>query len=430
MDKEDVGIFLPQDLEDILSDWDGKDDASFNREITIKDRVFGVSVYLNSQFNVARIYAYDITERKGAEEEIRRHNAVLKGINSILKAALASETEEELGRACLSVAEEMTQSKFGFIDELNPATGKLDILAISDPGWDLCRMEDKTGHGKAPISVNIHGIYGKVFLDGKPMLTNDPASHPDSIGIPEGHPPLTAFLGVPLVHGGKTIGMVGLGNREGGYRQEELRSLETLASHIVEALQRFRAEAALRESEESLKRAQEIAHLGSWELDFVDNVLTWSDEVYRIFGLQPQEFMATYEAFLEAVHPEDRAAVNEAYSGSLREGRDTYEVEHRVIRKAKEEIRYVHEKCEHFRDASGKIVRSVGMVHDITERKRAEEQIQQHVENLRAANEELTQFNTAAVGRELRMIELKKEINGLCEQAGLGPRYSLDFEEK
>ncbi|TAL24787.1 MAG: PAS domain S-box protein [Nitrospirae bacterium] len=132
---------------------------------------------------------------------------------------------------------------------------------------------------------------------------------------------------------------------------------------------------ALTENEARLKRSQEIAHLGSWELDLANNNLTWSDEVYRIFGLQPQEFDATYEAFLERVHPDDRAAVNDAYSGSLREGRDTYEIEHRVIRKATGEIRIVHEKCQHFRDETGKIIRSVGMVHDITERKTAEEKL-------------------------------------------------------
>ncbi|HEX9778396.1 MAG TPA: response regulator [Geopsychrobacteraceae bacterium] len=129
---------------------------------------------------------------------------------------------------------------------------------------------------------------------------------------------------------------------------------------------------SLGESEHRLARAQEIAHLGSWELDLVNNNLTWSDEVYRIFGQQPQEFGATYAAFLEAVHPDDRAAIDAAYSGSLREGRDTYEIEHRVVRKATGEIRYVHEKCEHFRDDAGRIIRSTGMVHDITERKQAE----------------------------------------------------------
>ena len=139
---------------------------------------------------------------------------------------------------------------------------------------------------------------------------------------------------------------------------------------IEDITDRKRAEEALRKSEERLRKSEEIAGLGSWELDVVENILTWSDEVYRIFGLQPQEFGATYEAFLERVHPDDRKAVDEAYSASLKEGRDTYEIEHRVVRKSTGEIRYVHEKCEHLRDETGRIVRSVGMVHDITERKR------------------------------------------------------------
>ena len=134
-----------------------------------------------------------------------------------------------------------------------------------------------------------------------------------------------------------------------------------------------KAEEAALENEKRLKLTQEIAHLGSWELDLVNNRLTWSDEVYRIFGLQPQEFDATYEAFLDAVHPEDRAAVDAAYSASVREGNSAYEIEHRVVKKSTGEVRIVHEKCEHVRDESGRIILSWGMVHDITERKRAEE---------------------------------------------------------
>ena len=112
-------------------------------------------------------------------------------------------------------------------------------------------------------------------------------------------------------------------------------------------------------------------------IDPVNDHLYWSDEVYRIFGLQPQEFGATYEAFLESVHPDDRKAVDGAYFGSIREGRDTYEIEHRVVRKSTDEIRVVHEKCEHFRDDSGQIIRSVGMVHDITDRRKMEEELRQ-----------------------------------------------------
>jgi PAS domain S-box-containing protein len=140
----------------------------------------------------------------------------------------------------------------------------------------------------------------------------------------------------------------------------------------------------LRESEELMKRTQMLAHLGSWELDIVNNTLSWSDETYRIFGLTPQEFGATYEAFLDAVHPDDRGAVDAAYSGSLREGKDSYEIEHRIVKKPAGELRYVHEKCEHFRDKAGSIVRSVGMVHDITERKHMEEELKRRAEELEA----------------------------------------------
>ena len=128
----------------------------------------------------------------------------------------------------------------------------------------------------------------------------------------------------------------------------------------------------LRDSEERFRRAENIAHLGTWELDVKNNRLLWSDEIYRIFGLQPKEFGATYEAFLEAVHPDDRAAVNEAYTGSIRDKRGTYEIEHRVVRKSTGEIRYVHERCVHIKDKSGDIVRSIGMVHDISEQKQAD----------------------------------------------------------
>jgi PAS domain S-box-containing protein len=146
-----------------------------------------------------------------------------------------------------------------------------------------------------------------------------------------------------------------------------------------EITKRKKAEEDLRESERRLNRSQEIANLGSWELDLQSNQLTWSDEVYRIFGLKPQQFSATYEAFLKAVHPDDRAAVDAAYSISVREGKNGYTIEHRVVR-PDGELRNVQEKCTNILDKSGKIVRSIGMVQDITERKKAEEAVARQAE--------------------------------------------------
>ena len=168
---------------------------------------------------------------------------------------------------------------------------------------------------------------------------------------------------------------------------------------------RKQAEDRLRESEIRMSRAEEIANLGGWELDVVNNSLSWSDQVYRIFGLQPQEFRATYDAFLEAVHPDDRAAVDAAYSGSLREERDSYEIEHRVIRKSDGQVRTVHEKCEHIRDKAGKIVRSVGMVHDITERKQMEEELRKSHDSLELRVQERTE----------QLVNSEKEFRLLAE---------------
>jgi PAS domain S-box-containing protein len=141
---------------------------------------------------------------------------------------------------------------------------------------------------------------------------------------------------------------------------------------------RHKAEETLRESENMLRSAQEIAHLGSWELDSATNTLKWSEEIYRIFGLTPGEIKATYKSFLDAVHPDDRALVDAAYSGSVRAGKKMFEIEHRIVKKHSGEEIFVHQKCEHFRDNSGNIVRSIGMVHDITERRRQQEAYRVH----------------------------------------------------
>ena len=137
------------------------------------------------------------------------------------------------------------------------------------------------------------------------------------------------------------------------------------------------AEQSLREIKARLNRAEEIAHLGCWELNNLTGQLFWSDEVYRIFGLVPQELAATYGAFIDSVHPDDRALVHSAYTASIQEDKDGYEIEHRIVRKESGAIRFVREKCEHTRDAAGKIIGSVGMVQDITDYKNVNNSLEQ-----------------------------------------------------
>ena len=122
----------------------------------------------------------------------------------------------------------------------------------------------------------------------------------------------------------------------------------------------------------ALKQAQSLANVGSWSLDIINNSLTWSEQIYLIFGIDPQGFEATYEAFLERIHPDDLDYVNEQYQGAL-EGKFPYDIRHRIIRKDNGEVSWVHEKCKHLRNEEGEVVRSDGTVQDITTHIEAEE---------------------------------------------------------
>lgn len=144
---------------------------------------------------------------------------------------------------------------------------------------------------------------------------------------------------------------------------------------------RKKAEVALRASEASLSRAQSIAHIGSWDWNIKTNELFWSDEIYRIFGLTPKEFEGTYEAFLNTIHPEDRKFVEKSVDDTLKGG-DPYSIDHRIILPDGSE-RIVHEMAETTFDTRGDAIRMIGVVQDITERKKDEEKTRLLQEHLR-----------------------------------------------
>jgi PAS domain S-box-containing protein len=140
---------------------------------------------------------------------------------------------------------------------------------------------------------------------------------------------------------------------------------------------------ALKKSEAGLAEAQRIAHIGNWERDFVTGELRWSDEIYRIFGFEDPGLKISFDIFLNAVHPDEREYLQKAMKEAL-SADNPYDFDHRIVLPSGE-IRSVHEQgVAHF-DESGKAIRMVGTVQDITERVQAKSKLQEALDRLRKA---------------------------------------------
>ncbi len=130
--------------------------------------------------------------------------------------------------------------------------------------------------------------------------------------------------------------------------------------------------AALAESEEHLKRAQQVAHVGSWQFDFAANRLTWSDETYRIFG-HPLNTAISMDDFISCLHPEDKDSVIKDWQAALKGA--PYAVEHRII--VNNQTRWVSERATIHFDASGMPLNALGTVRDITEQKKIYKELEE-----------------------------------------------------
>ncbi len=128
---------------------------------------------------------------------------------------------------------------------------------------------------------------------------------------------------------------------------------------------------ALELSERSLKEAQKVAHIGSWNLDRTTGVLNWSEELYHIYEVNPKEVTPSYEVVMDAVHPDDREWVARSYADSVKD-KTSFDGVHRLLMRDGR-VKYVHEQFSNFFDDTGKPLRSTGTLQDITERKLADD---------------------------------------------------------
>ena len=374
LDEEGQALFQAR-----INQWLSGEEPDRSVEFRVKtkdgdriDAVLDVTFTMDDQGQPlgAAVVAHDVTERKRKERRIQRYNRVLLGINRIFEQVIRAETEESLGGTCLAVAVEITRSQMGFVGEVGD-DGLLHDIAISDTGWDQCAMKDQTGHRCPAGDFVLHGLYGRVIGDGASFFTNDPPSHPDSIGVPEGHPRLTSFLGVPLTHEGETMGLLGVANREGGYSPEQLEDLEALAPAVVEALLRKRAEAELRRERQLLETIYDTIPVMLTIYDPRMEEVWFNQHVERVTGWTTEDTVETHLMELVYPDPEYRQEIAD-YMQSLDPG-------FKDIRMTTKGGRTLETSWANVRIPDG---RQVGIGIDITARKEAEEALLRSQERL------------------------------------------------
>ena len=198
---------------------------------------------------------------------------------------------------------------------------------------------------------------------------------------------------------------------------QEERLFQEIGRRLEDALTSLLMFRNLGESERKLEEAQSLAHVGYWERDPDTDLITWSDETYRIFGLQPQERILNLAQLPELIHPEDKQIMVQAVAEALRGGR-RYDVEYRVVR-PNGEVRLVHSQGDVMWDESGRPRRMFGSVQDITERKRAEQRLM--------AQHTVTQMLAEAATLEEAT---PKILQAVCECLvwDVGALWSLDRE--
>lgn len=333
-----------------------------------------------------QVIVTDITERKQAEERLRNLNRVYRILSEINKAIVRiPEPQAIFNEACRIAVQEggFLMAWVGLVDE---AGGKVEpVASAGDTGGYLERLRITLGdgpHGSGPTAIALRA--------GKHELCNDIQDDPRMAPWREDALRLgyRASVALPLIVHGKVRGTFNLyAGKPGFFVEEEMRLLDELAANISFAMEmaereelRQQAEKALRVSEANLRKAQEIAKLGSWLIDLSDGTTSWSEEMYRIYGVSPETFTPDAESFINLILPDDRPAMDEwirAYFA--REGPD--EVEFRVVR-PDGTIHFISAQGGVITGADGRLTHLAGTAHDITERKQAEKALRESTERL------------------------------------------------
>ena len=345
--------------------------------------------------------AVDITELKQAEARTAALAALGLKLSAVREPAQAAQAIAEVGL-------ELFGWDACFLDLYDRRT---DLVS------ELLNMDTLEGR-RTPVPMTLPGNRPTPFwrrvLDGSRelVLRDHPEDFASVVKFGDTARPSMSLMFVPVRHQGESIGVLSMQSyRRHAYTAQDLEVLQGLGDHCAGALVRVQAELALHQSEERLRLAQEAALAGSWEWNLQTNENLWSEELWKVYGLEPHSCAPSYAAWRETIHPEDLLRVERLVQEAAHAGA-ALNVEWRV-RNPNSGERWLLSRGRAFHNAGGQVERMVGIVMDITARKQAERVVQESEQLLRMVID-LVPHHIFAKDREGRFLFINRTAAADC----------------
>ncbi|MEW6570164.1 MAG: ATP-binding protein [Nitrospirota bacterium] len=299
---EEIALFLPKDLSGILKA--AKEDGvkSFYREVEIEDEIFAEDIYFEEGLDVFRVYVRNITAYKKAEELIlntleesqrrqREISALLEGSHAVLKY----HDFKGAARAIFNSCKNLLGATSGYIALLSKDGSENEVLFL-DSGRLPCKVDPS-------LPMPIRGMRAEAYRNVKAIYHNNFLESEWAKFLPNGHVPLNNVLFAPLIVDDKAVGLLGLGNKPGGFTENDVRIAKAFAELASIALVQKRAEEAVRASEEYFRLLTENA-LDIFAVLEVDGTVRYvSPSIEGVLGYKREEVIGGSP--LKNVHPDD-----------------------------------------------------------------------------------------------------------------------------
>ncbi|MEE4250253.1 MAG: PAS domain S-box protein, partial [Alcanivoracaceae bacterium] len=290
---------------------------------------------------------------------------------------------------------DLTASEYGFIGEVlrtDEGAPYLKTYAITNIAWnDETRTFYEANAPRGMEFSNLNTLFGAALTSGEPVIANDPYHDSRRGGLPEGHPALNAFLGIPIHHGNELVAMLGIANRHGGYDQDLIGYLSPLLTTIgqlvaaAQVQQRQQADAeSLSASEQRLASVIEGTHIGTWEWNVQTGETVFNQRWAEIVGYSLDELSPiSIKTWMDLAHPEDLersgGLLEQHFAGEL----EFYDCVARMRHKDGHWV-WVHDRGRVVSwTADGKPLLMSGTHADVTDQKQAEQALQASEARLR-----------------------------------------------